>query len=149
MNPQDQRTIEQLLEQMGADEAIGDPMHRYALRRTLLNSRYFEVHRARIVWERVIAISGPAFAGGFVVVMVAIAVHVGPGMLEESEEGASTFAESEIVEEELLVSSEQAEGELAGRSVLPAVDVIDIQNQPPVAHFVNFVNANMTPVMTQ
>jgi hypothetical protein len=147
MNPQDQQTIEQLLEQLGSDEPIGDPTHRYVLRRSLLNSRYFEVHRASVVWERVIAISGPAFAGGFVVVMVALAVHVGPGVLESESTNSAPLVQVSLPEDEVLASVDVRSDELAGRSVLPVVEVVDFQEQPPVAHFVNFVHENMVPVM--
>ena len=147
MNPTDQRTIEQLLEELGAEEYPGDPSHRYTLRRTLLNSRYFEVHRARVVWERIITISGPAFAGGFVLAMVVLAVHVYNG----PHGGVLPQAQAQVVQAEFgpeILPNEEPEY-VADATGLPAVDVVDFRDHEPVVRFVDFVNSNVQTALAQ
>jgi hypothetical protein len=132
MNPQDRRTIEQFLEQLGSEQHPGEHGHRYQLRRSLLNSSYFEVHRARVIWERIIAFSGPAFAGGFVVLMVVLAVQVYPN------ENRVVSVDSELH----IVQAEEP-------SVLPEPEVFDIPNEIPVASFASFMKSEFQPVFTE
>ncbi len=139
MNPQDHRTIERLLEQLGADEVPGDPGHRYALRRSLLNSRYFEVHRARVIWERIITISGPGVAGAFVVAMVVLAVYVNQAPSE-------TPVSAEQMQMAQMAPEPQAEQQLEPvdeQEFLPNVQVVDFRQHEPVVRLVDFVNSNM------
>lgn len=150
MNPQDQRTIEQLLEQLGANEYPGEASHRYALRRSLMNSRYFEVHRARVVWERMIAIGGPAVAGGFVIVMVAFAVQIYQEPLAPGAASATPVAQmgpirpADANEPQRSVSVEPASARTASdhspKAVLPEVDFVEFHEDPQVTTLVDFMN---------
>jgi len=141
MNPQDQRTIEQLLEQLAAEEQLGDSSHRYALRRSLCHSKYFEVHRARIVWERIVAVSVPTFAGGFVVVMAVLAVSVG---ISPTEEGMDMIplAESEelplAISEQIETDDDEEDFSLAA----PSTTSFSIPHVENVRHMMNFVSSS-------
>ncbi|MBI4437758.1 hypothetical protein HY631_02300 [Candidatus Uhrbacteria bacterium] len=60
--------IEELLERMDSREVLGDPAHRYELRRTLLCSRFFDVECARHSrWNRLLSYTAPLVAGGMMV----------------------------------------------------------------------------------
>jgi hypothetical protein len=66
----EQLNLEELLEHMGTDEVPGDSVHRYALRRKLLCSRFFGDHCERTAKiNRVFTYTAPLFAGGVMVGM--------------------------------------------------------------------------------
>ncbi|MFA4845817.1 MAG: hypothetical protein WC654_04635 [Patescibacteria group bacterium] len=60
--------IEDLLETIGSVEIIGDSIHRYELRRSLLCSRFFEAECVRhSQWNRLLTYTAPLVAGGVMV----------------------------------------------------------------------------------
>ncbi len=74
MNLFSKEQLEGMIEQMGLVDVPECEEHRYALRRKLLNSKYFHVHRS--VTPRRALLFVPVVAGGFVVVSLAVGMNL-------------------------------------------------------------------------
>jgi hypothetical protein len=60
--------VENLLEQMGSEQTIGSPEHRYGLRRKLLCSSHFgDQCENTSGWTRIFTYTAPLFVGGMMV----------------------------------------------------------------------------------
>jgi len=62
------------LERTQASDVPEDPSHRYALRRALLKSSFFERNRFRLVWTRFFMYTTSVVAGGAVVAILVVGV---------------------------------------------------------------------------
>ena len=71
--------LEELLERLGSDEIPGDTHHRYALRRALLNSKYFEANLIRHKFYQWFTLGTSLLAGGAVVAVFIVFMNVGLG----------------------------------------------------------------------
>lgn len=76
MTAQNQLNLEELLERVGSHEVPGDTKHRYALRRALLRSRYFETNRATAKAMRIFGMTTSIVAGGAVIAVFVLAIRV-------------------------------------------------------------------------
>lgn len=66
-----QLKIEDMLEMIGSEDVLGDPVHRYDLRRKLLCSRYFNL-KSNEYLNRVFTFTAPLFAGAVLVVVFSV-----------------------------------------------------------------------------
>lgn len=82
--------IEKLLSRIGSEPVPADCRHYYALRRALLNSRYFESHRRVEAVAGWVGFASVAFAGGIVAVALVMATR--QAVLREREQPAVPFA---------------------------------------------------------
>lgn len=97
MNASSQYKIEELLERMSAVETEAETKHRYALRRCLLSSQYFEMNR--LIKRRMFMFVIPFFAGGLLLTVLVVMntspkVMSAPLTLSQTESIADVFTPS-------------------------------------------------------
>lgn len=106
--------IELLLTRIGSEPVSSDSRHFYALRRALLNSRYFESHRKAQIVAGWVSGASVAFAQG--VVVFAIAFSAREALLRERP--AAPAPAPLLAEAEWGMGS--AWNDMAGRAILTA-----------------------------
>ena len=94
MKPLSKDNLEEMFEQMGTEEAPVCDEHRYALRRKLLNSSYFNEHRTAMRRRAMLFV--PVVASGFVVAVLFIASHTNPSVNPDSFAGAPLVSSGAI-----------------------------------------------------
>lgn len=115
--------IENLLETMGSHERIGEPEHRYELRRSLLSSRFFAVESARISrWDRMLTYTAPLVAGGMMVGVFTLMAVYAPA---EPEVGPQTIVSRSM-------TTQADETSLVEASPLNAEDFLSDPSEPIV-----------------
>lgn len=78
MNTFSKEQLEELFEQSGSMEVPECAEHRYALRRKLLNSQYFDEHRNTMRRRAMLLV--PFFASGFAVMVLLVAIQTTPSV---------------------------------------------------------------------
>lgn len=76
MNTFSKEQLEELFEQSGSIEVPECVEHRYALRRKLLNSQYFDEHRNAMRRRSLFLV--PVFASGFAIMVLLVVIQTAP-----------------------------------------------------------------------
>jgi hypothetical protein len=135
MPPKQSVNLHDLFERLGAEEIPGDSEHRYALRRALLNSRYFAPGQPAVFWMRVVELATPVVAGGIVVTAVVLvfqwsAFGHGSASVVATAEAPIELA-SETDHEELAIAEEAPEAEPSFALPPGAIPAADFFNTFP------------------
>jgi hypothetical protein len=120
-----QLKIEDMLEMIGSEDVLGDPVHRYDLRRKLLCSSYFDL-KSNEYLNRVFTFTAPLFAGAVLVVVFSVV--------------GTSITRPEVILEADTVSSEKVVNVIS-----PYIDntaqneFISFDGSDPVEYVANFV----------
>jgi hypothetical protein len=139
--------LEELLERLGSKEAPIDCEHRYALRRALLNSPYFESHRQTQKWTRVFGYATSALAGGMAVMIVVVSLQVVYTFSQASGAGQVQLADAQDDSLESKVRPNRPDVEVVSNP-LKTLDVVEIPRVVPV-NVMNFVGTDLNVVSSR